>query len=402
MNSKENQRNPQGGMDSVTIICPNLFGSYYDQRNPQYSILKAANSERIPINPTSDTGSTISTKLFDKLNIAREDRDFFGIAIPPIPVENQRHFKWLRDDKLLKKQVTMENRHHLQVALKIFPNSSLRPKDSVGLRKICYLIKNVIKNNLLKVSDDLIITLYALILQSNFGDHRPILDKYASSYHREDILQILSEIDVKFHDLVEEKHISFNKMNSQKAESKFLAYAQKIKFYGIHLFEVNYERSAMSDLHNHGHHGTNNHQSLPNRSLNESIMLGINLEGILFYDNFNNNNNNRNSIPKNDSKSSLIQWRRIQKLKYRDREFLIEYHKPMAIQNSNGDENYQTATKLTIVVDKYKLRNFRLCKDLYFTCIYHHEMFKRTLATGNYGFGWCILRKFWRDFVIIL
>ena len=352
---------------TLSIKVPNILGTPYNPNDPNYQTSQP-DIYKVSSSNITEKGSDISNKLYKHLNIPLEDQSFFGIAIPPIPVEGHRHFKWLRDDKLLRKQVNSQSQmQNLQMALKIYPNHALKPVSEAARKKACYLIRNMITNNLLFPSTNLTVQLYALTLQALYGDHRN-LDNYRSSYNREEILQILSETDKSHHNVIEKLHIDLAGKGQETAELEFLQISQQIELYGVHLFEVckkreNDERERRMKV----------------------IDIGVNLDGILFFEDRIPKNVNellaRKENPGWARKSNFIQWRRIQKLKYRDKQFLIEYMKPVPVNPDSlqsGQQHGQNNTiKYEIVSEPYKLNNFRLCKDLYFTCIYHHEMFKR-------------------------
>lgn len=426
----------------VQIKIPNLFrnSDLQDNESAGSQGQNSASSRfqekftvyKVNINSNVDKGKDISNQLYTYLKIPEEDKPFFGIAIPPIPVENHKHIKWLRDEKLLRKQVSncpsnaagndsiygqtsglrppsanygshsgsnFQNSSipQLELALKIFPTNNLLPKSLLGKQLACLLIRNMIQANLLLPSLNILIELYALTLQILFGDHTTsngYYNNYNDHYYKEEIYNILSEIqnisvltsiNYNYKEVIkniETSHLSLNNLKVEKATHKFFMEAQKIDLYGIHLFEVKPEKFNMNKL--------------------KAIDLGVDLQGILFYENrlnspsssnlYNSSNNPRNSHHQNQNHRSqsqnslsfgssnsnnivkIIHWRKIQKLKYRDKLFLIEHIRSV---NSSGDKK---SKQEEVISDSYKLNNFRLCKDLYFTCIYHHEMFKRILS----------------------
>jgi len=94
--------------------------------------------------------------------------------------------------------------------------------------------------------------------------------------------------------------------------------------------------------------------------------LGVNLDGILFYE--------------NEKFKRCIKWKNIQKLKYRERSFFIEYLNLKSVENLNSSNQWMQST----TTETFKLDHFRISKDLYFTCICHHAMFKKSLENFRF------------------
>ena len=168
------------------------------------------------------------------------------------------------------------------------------------------------------------------IFQSQYGDFNQ-LNFEKNSF----------QVPSHFQKPVQHRYHEFSGIPPHEAESLYLEAAQGIDLYGVYLFSV--------------------------ADANRQVDIGVSFSGIVFYDSNLPKSSNELEILSNQegwsrmsNGANFIPWYRIQKLKYRDKEFIIEY----------TTKSKETIKKIL------KLSHFRQSKTLYLTCIEHHDLYK--------------------------
>jgi len=138
------------------------------------------------------TGQQVLDFVCDHLNILLEDRRFFGLEVP-VSAGSTRHSKWVRTEKLVRKQLVstknLANKSELQVpghsnqdpsknqlpffkfTLKVFPTKTSHPEHEISRQYCCYVIRRLIREQKLFPSRDRLVQLAACTMQSLCGDY---------------------------------------------------------------------------------------------------------------------------------------------------------------------------------------------------------------------------------------
>ena len=316
--------------------------------NPNLVISTPTNSyicKKIYCRYEKDTsGHLILDFVCDHLNIPQEDRRFFGLEIS-VSASSTRHSKWVRTEKLIRKQVislkssdgnnSSSSLPKFNFTLKVFPTKTSHPNHEISRQYCCYVIRRLVREQKLFPSRDRLVQLAACTMQSLNGDYidPKIFKTKIRDFHK-------LELPEELVPATEQMYRRMAGTNPALAEELFLGYAHNIDLYGVHLFDVRDNWARDTDI-------------------------GVSLEGIIIYGSkLPRDSSQLDSMAQNEGWSNggrLISWGHIQRLKYTDKHFTIDYY---------TSSNEQTATV------NFKLNHFRFSKDLYFTCIKHHDIFK--------------------------